>query len=445
MLDINFIRENKSAVKKNIKRRGVDSEKADIDAILKYDKIRKEAQQQLEEINRQRNLAAKARLFEKGRDLKSQAKDLETRITALDKLIFEHWQWVPNMLSDDTPDGKDDSSNIEIKVWLPDKGYLSKNKLGVGNNASRYMEKKEGLDHIELGKKLDIIDLEQSAIVSGSRFAFLKNEAVLLQYAIFDLLFKKLVKEGFHPIVPPLLVKEAALFGTSHFPEGKDQVYKIENTNVEEKQDLFLVGSSEPALFAYGMNRAFKRDDLPYKMTAFTPCFRSEVGSWGKDVKGIKRVHQFDKLEMDVICAPSQSSLVFDELVAINEWLVQELKLPYRIVQKCSGDAGYLATHKQYDVEVWRPTVGEFMETMTATNATDYQARRLNIRVELENGRKDYAHTVNDTGAAMGRLIMAILENYQREDGGVAIPSVLQKYLGSKVIMPNFKAQSSKK
>ena len=433
MLDINFIRENTKLVKATVKKRGVSEEKANIDAILKFDKIRREKQQQLDEVNKERKIAAKGRLFEKGRELKTKAQDLETEIRATEKLIHKHLQWVPNILSEDTPEGSTSEDYKEIKVWLPKKGYLPKSKLGKGSSAAEHMPTKEGLDHVALGKSLDIIDIEQSGQISGSRFAYLKNQAVLLQYAIFDLLFKKLLKQGFQPIVPPLMVKEQALFGTSHFPEGKEQVYKIENYNIEDKNELYLVGSSEPSLFAYRAGRKLDAKEAPIKMMAYTTCFRSEVGSWGKDVRGIKRVHQFDKLEMDVVCTPKQSSEVFEELLSYNEWLLQELELPYRIVQKPAGDSGYAASHKQYDVEVWRPTEKEFMETMTCTNATDFQARRLGIKIQ-EGNEKYFAHTVNDTGAAMGRLIIAILENYQQKDGSVKIPKVLQKYTGFDLI-----------
>ena len=255
-----------------------------------------------------------------------------------------------------------------------------------------------------------------------------------MQYAIFNLLFSELINRNFIPMVVPLLVKEKVLFGTSHFPEGYSQIYKLEKENVEEKNQLYLVGSSEPPLFAYGMDKKFTENELPFKMCAYSSCFRSEVGSWGKDVKGIKRVHQFDKLEMDVICLPEDGDKIFEELISINEWLMQSLKLPYRIIQKCSGDAGYAATYKQYDVEVWRMPVGEFMETMTDTNTTDYQARRLNIRYQKKNGEKGFCYTVNDTGVAMGRIILAILENYQEKDGSVTVPEVLRKWMGKEKI-----------
>jgi seryl-tRNA synthetase len=196
------------------------------------------------------------------------------------------------------------------------------------------------------------------------------------------------------------------------------------------------VGSSEPANFSYFMDRILEAEDLPIRLFASTPCFRSEAGSWGKDVKGIKRVHQFDKIEMNAVCMEDQSAVIYDEFRQINEWLMQQLELPYRIVDKCTGDAGYLATHRQRDVEVWLSGSGEYMEVMTDTNTTDYQARRLEIRYRSER-RLAYCHTVNDTGCAMGRMLIAILDNYQQADGSVKVPRVLLPTVGKELLLPH--------
>jgi len=435
MLDIKFIRENPDKVKQNNINRKVNSEKADVDKLLQLDEKYRKLLLETETLRGKRNklsLAKEEADRTKGQEIKENLKRLEGELETVKKEIDNILLWIPNILSGDTPKGKDDNENIDIKVWLPNSGYFDKSQLGKGYEVADKMPKLsfKGKDHVELGKSLDVIDVEQSGLVSGSRFCYLKNEAVLLQYAIFELLFKELLKRNFVPMVVPLMVKEKVLFGTSHFPEGYEQVYRIANENVEEKNQLFLVGSSEPPLFAYGMDKRFGEEELPFKMCAFTSCFRSEVGSWGKDVRGIKRVHQFDKLEMDVICLPQQAESIFEELVFINQWLMQSLKMPYRVIQKCSGDAGYSASHKQYDVEVWRMAVGEFMETMTDTNTTDYQARRLNIKYQKKNGERGLCYTVNDTGVAMGRIILAILENYQKKDGSVEIPEVLRQYIG---------------
>lgn len=442
MLDIKFIRENPEKVRQNILNRRVDTKKADVDKVLLLDRRKVELEREIEKLRESRNKLAQELADEAKRtpDKVAQGKKLKEGVDVLEKELGEiqgQWQevmdWVPNILADDVPVGKDEDDNLEIKAWTPKDGYLKKEKLGLKDFSKKWMPTFDfpARDHVELGKLLDIIDVEQSAKVAGSRFVYLKDDLVVMQYALFEFLFKKLITDyGFHPMVVPLLVKEKVLFGTSHFPEGHDQVYKIENFNVEDKNDLFLVGSSEPSLFAYGMDKIFTDKELPYKMCAYTSCFRSEVGSWGKDVRGIKRVHQFDKLEIDVICKPEDSENVFEELLKTNEWFFESLELPYHQILKCTGDSGYAASHRQVDIEVWLPGQKEFIEVGTDTNALDFQARRLNIKI----ADKRFAHTVNDTGCPMGRVLIAILDNYQNADGSVTIPKVLQKYIGKEKI-----------
>ncbi len=437
MLDIKFIREHQEEVQRNAKNRKVDIA---ILEIIKLDDKRKTLQIELDKLRQTLNQSSKQKPTPEEithlRKTGNQITSLEGQLKTVQETLREKLSWVPNMLSPDVPVGKNEDDNLEIKAWTPKDGFVSKDKLGKKDAAKVAMPTLNfaGKDHVDLGKELDIIDIEQSALVSGSRFAYLKNEAVLLEYALFELLKNKLLEEGFMPMVVPLLVHDRTLYGTSHFPGDADQVYKIENKYVEENQSLNLVGSSEPPLFSYFMDKMLPEKALPQKVFAFTSCFRSEVGSWGKDVRGIKRVHQFDKLEMDIVCNPSQSKETMEYLLSINEWLLQELRLPYHVILMCSGDAGYAATYKKYDVEVWLPSQKTFMEVMSDTNATDFQARRLNIRYQTEDGGKEYVHTVNDTGCAMGRMIIAILDNYQKSDGSVQIPEVLQKYIGKKII-----------
>ncbi len=448
MLDIKFIRENPEKVKQNITNRRFDPKKADVDKLLLLDARKVELEREIEKVRAGRNKLADELKVEAKRTPGSieQGKKLKEGVDVLEKELAEirgQWQeimdWIPNILADDVPVGKGEDDNLEIKAWTPKDDSFSKEKLGLKDFSKKWMPSLNFVprDHVELGKILDIIDVEQSAKTSGSRFAYLKDDLVVMQYALFDLLFKKLITDHkFHPMTVPQLVKEKVLYGTSHFPEGRDQVYKIENANVEDKQDLFLVGSSEPALFAYWMDKVVEIKDSPYRMCAYTSCFRSEVGSWGKDVRGIKRVHQFDKLEIDVICKPEESDRIFDELLAINEWFFQELKLPYHQILKCTGDSGYGASHRQVDTEIWLPGQKEFIEVGTDTNALDFQARRLNIKYQDNKGNKNYVHTVNDTGCPMGRVLIAIIDNYQNPDGSVTIPKVLQKYMAKEKITP---------
>ncbi|MBI3559049.1 serine--tRNA ligase [Candidatus Gottesmanbacteria bacterium] len=444
MLDIKFICENPEKVKQNILNRRVDPKKADVDKLMLLDGRKIKLNSEIEQLRAAKNKFAselkdeKLRTPEKieeGKKIKEGIEILEKELREVEQEWQEIMDWIPNILADDVPVGKDENDNLEIKAWTSESGYFSKEKLGLKDFSKKWMPTLNfsGKDHVALGKNLGIIDVEQSAKTSGSRFAYLKDDLVVMQYALFDLLFKKLITDyKFHPMIVPLLVKEKVLYGTSHLPEGRDQVYKIENANVEENKDLFLVGSSEPPLFSYFMDKTVDKKDLPYKMCAYSSCFRSEVGSWGKDVRGIKRVHQFDKLEIDVVCSPEDSQKIFDELLEINEWFFQSLKLPYHQILKCTGDSGYSASHRQVDTEVWLPSQKEFIEVGTDTNALDFQARRLNIKCE----DKRYAHTVNDTGCPMGRVLIAIIDNYQDADGSVTVPEVLQNYVGKKILTP---------
>ncbi|MFH1890076.1 MAG: serine--tRNA ligase [Candidatus Kuenenbacteria bacterium] len=440
MLDIKFIRENTDKVKKGAKDKGIE---VNIDRLLEVDKMRRDFIQDLENLKAEQNKLSKVKpdgeTIKKLKEAKIKIKGLEGNLKDIDKEYADLMLQVPNIPSEKMPKGKGEEDNVVFKAWRPDTGYIDEKKLKHPKDTIKLMPDKplhakedfKPKHHIEIGKDLDIIDNEQSAKVSGSRFCYLKKNAVLMQYGLLDLMIKKLVREGFIPMIVPLLVKDKALYGTSHFPGDQDQVYKIEKKNVEEKQELYLVGSSEPSLFAYYMDKTLKEEDLPQKMFAYSSCFRSEVGSWGKDVRGIKRVHQFDKLEMDVVCTPEQSDKVYEDLLAINEWLLQELKLPYHLVNKCTGDAGYYATHYQCDPEVWLAGQREFMEVMTDTNTSDFQARRLNIKyIDKKTGEKKYCHTVNDTGVAMGRMLIAIIDNYQQADGSVLVPKVLREYVG---------------
>jgi seryl-tRNA synthetase len=381
----------------------------------------------------------------RGVELREKSRKLEEEIAK----IAQEWQsildWFPNWPHPDMPIGESEADNVEECAWIPGVGYLEASQLGKGQYSATFMPKRPlhaddadftPLHHADLGEKLDGIDMLQGGKVSGSRFAYILGDVALMQLALHQLVVNKLLNEGYAPMIPPLLVRERSLYGTSHFPEGRDQVYAIERHNVEEGNPLFLVGSSEPANFSYFMDKTLDESRLPIKIFAATPCFRSEAGSWGKDVKGIKRVHQFDKIEMNAVCTPEQSIGVYEEYRRMNEWLMQTLELPYRIVDKCTGDAGYLATHRQRDVEVWLSGTQEFMEVMTNTNTTDYQARRLNIRCKPSEGRTRFCHTVNDTCCAMGRMLIAILDNYQQKDGSVKTPAALRPFMKKDYLRP---------
>ncbi len=431
MLDIKFVREHPDEVQKNVDFRGG---KVSVAEVLKADSQHRELIQKIEKLRAARNVASKAQPSESEmkrlRQKREELKKLEDQLQVSQKTFLDKFVRLPNTSSPDMPQGNGDPDHVELAVWIPGQGYLPESKLGTGYNSVQYMPKKKGRHHLELGKNLDIIDTEQSALTSGSRFAYLKGDAALLQFALFELLKTKLIQEGFEPMIVPVMVKQRVLFGTSHFPEGRDQVYEVDTQNVENNEQLFLVGSSEPPLFAYYMDKTLNQKDLPKKFFAYTHCFRSEVGSWGKDVRGIKRVHQFDKLEMDALTTAEGSRDMMEYLRGINEWLMQQLELPYRVINKCSRDCGYNATYLQYDIEGWLPAQSEYIELGSNTDAWDYQARRLNIHYTDKTGEKKLVHTVNDTGIPMGRMIITILDNYQNPDGSVTIPAVLRSYVG---------------
>jgi seryl-tRNA synthetase len=434
-----------------IRLRKVDPRKADLDRWLALDEQRRRLQSELDALNAERNqLAALGRTDPaaaraRGQELRARTRELESELEA----TTQEWQsildWFPNWPHPAMPVGESEADNVEECAWVPGRGYLDRSLLGKGAHTAPWMPQYpphadradfQPLHHADLGPRLGI-DTAQAAKVSGSRFTYIVGDMAVLQLAIQQLLIQKLLRDGFTPIVPPLLVRERALYGTSHFPEGRDQVYAIASHNVEEGAQLFLVGSSEPANFAYFMDRTLAEAELPVRLFASTPCFRSEAGSWGKDVRGIKRVHQFDKIELNAVCTPEQSEQIYEEFRAINEWLLQTLELPYHIVDKCTADAGYLATHRQRDVEVWLSGSREFMEVMTDTNTTDYQARRLNIRYRpAAGGGTRYCHTVNDTGCALGRMLISIIDNYQQADGSVKVPAALREYVRKEYIRP---------
>lgn len=447
MLDTKVIRSNPDYLKKIIAAGRSNPEKANVDAWLKLDAERGSLIAQIDLLRAQRNELSNIKgkpdsaTVEKVKKLKEDMQGMEERLAEVQAAWQEYLNWMPNLpVSEEAmPFGKGEEDNVVLKAWVAGQGYVE--KTDVMSKAEMPVRSKhwdealvKPIHHLDLGQSLGVIDMEQAAKVSGSRFTYLTGDLALLQYALQRYLFDELLRRGFTIINPPLMVKDTVLYGTSHFPEQRDQVYQIKGDYLEEGRELNLVGSSEPANFAYFMDRVLEESELPRKVFAYTPCFRSEVGSWGRDVRGIKRVHQFDKLEMNVVCRPDQSEQVFAELLAINEWLWQSLEISYQLVQKCTGDAGYHASAHQIDPEGWLPGQQEFMELGTDTNTTDFQARRFNIKYRDKDGQKYFCHTVNDTCAAMGRALIAIMDNYQQSDGRIKVPEVLRPLMGKDFI-----------
>jgi seryl-tRNA synthetase len=318
------------------------------------------------------------------------------------------------------PIGTTDADNVEIKKW------------GSPTEFDFDIE-----DHVDIGERLGIIDIERAAKVSGSRFAYLKGQAVMLEFALVQWALGRLSQEGFTPVIPPVLVRESALFGTGFFPGAREQVYAVgvDDGAKLESDELFLAATAEIPLAAMFADEILDADELPRRFAGFSTCFRREAGTYGKDTRGIFRVHQFDKVEMFSFAHPEKSWEEHELLLATEESLVQALGIPYRVVNVCTGDLGDPAA-KKYDIEAWFPGQDAYREITSCSNTTDYQARRLKIRFRDGGGPTEVAHTLNGTAFAVGRTLIAILENNQRADGSVTVPDPLQSFLGTDVIGP---------
>ncbi len=419
MLDIKFIRENPDLVRQNCKNKQV---KVDIDQLLDLDKKKREILAILENFRARKNKASKdiasavnnkekkniilemQKLDKESDKVQKKFKEIEEEFN---NLMFQ----VPNMALRDVPIGEDEKDNVVIKE--------------VGGRRKFDFKPK---DYLEIAEKLDLIDVKRAAKVSGSRFGYLKNEAVLLEFALINLAFDLLVNKGFIPIVPPVMITEKSMEGMGYLAQGGEQ-----ETYHFEKDKLYFVGTSEQAIGPMYADEILNKEDLPKRFIGFSTCFRREAGSYGKDTKGILRVHQFDKAEMFSFCDPEKSKEEHQFFLSIEEKLMQTLGVPYRVVQMCTGDLGVPAAAK-YDIEAWMPGQNQYRETHSCSNCTDFQARRLNIRYRDKFNKLNFVHTVNGTAFAIGRTLIAIIENYQEKDGSVLVPKALQKYLNFKII-----------
>lgn len=425
MLDIKFIRENKDLVQKAISEKGMQF---DVEKLLAVDNTRRDLIRQVEDLNRERNEAAKKRDIETGRKIKTELEKFDNQLREVQKEFDKLMLYVPNIPSDDSPVGPDANSNKELSKWGEPKDFGFEVK-----------------DHIELGKLLDIIDLEQGVMVSGFRGYYLKNQGALLHRAILNFAFEKIINAGFTAMVPPTLVHERVLVGSGHFPFGKENIYQIANpgkveTGEEIKNALFLTGTSEPSLLAYYMDKTLSEDELPIKISAQTQCYRSEVGDYGKDTRGLFRIHEFGKVEQVVICKNNleESEEYFNEMQEISEAILKELNIPYHVVATSTGDMG-AGKYRMNDIEAWMPGRGKYGETHSNSNLTDWQSRRLNLKFKTKEGKTEYCYTLNNTVIASPRILIAILENYQREDGSIKIPEVLVPYTDFSEILPKNK------
>ncbi|MEA2020556.1 MAG: serine--tRNA ligase [Patescibacteria group bacterium] len=417
MLDIDFIRNNPDTV-----RRGLQAKQANpslVDKTLELDKERRELLQEVEklrhEINEISNIQEKpsADDIERAKKLKNQLRKLEPKLREVEERFKEVWQQIPNMPAEDVPRGESEEENVEVKKWGKPRDFDFEPK-----------------PYWELGESLRIIDKERAAKVSGARFGYLKGAAVLLEFALVDLAIKNLLWEGFLPVIPPVMINDKAMRAMGYLEHGGEQ-----ETYHFEKDQLYLIGTSEQAVGPMHMNEVLEEGTLPRRYVAFSTCFRREAGSYGKDTKGIFRVHQFDKVEMFSFTHPEGSEEEHDFLLSVQENLMQELEIPYQVTEMCTGDLGAPAARK-YDINAWFPSQDCYRETHSASNCTDFQARRLNVKYQNEKGEKDFVHTLNGTAFAIGRTVLAILENYQQEDGSVLIPEALEPMVEMGVIQP---------
>lgn len=407
MLDLKFIRENPQKVKEGLQKKQA---MVDIDRLLEIDKQRRDLLQKVEGLRAEQKKMGKEGAV-RGQEIKAEIKGLEPALEEAEKELNILLRQIPNLPLDTVPVGKDDSENVVLR------------EEGKKPNL------RNPKDYMTLAEKLDIIDTERAAKVAGTRFGYLKGGAALLEFALVKLVMDTLTREGFIPVVPPVMLKPEMMEGMGYVERGADEIYYL------EKDKLYLVGTSEQSIGAMHSDEIFEEKDLPRRYVGFSTCFRREAGASGKDTKGILRVHQFDKLEMFSFCHPEKSMEEHQLLLKMEEKLMKALELPYHVLNICSGDLGDPAAAK-YDVEAWVPSQNKYRETHSTSNCTDYQARRLNIKYRDSKTKKaEFVHTLNGTAFAVGRTLIAIIENYQQEDGTIKVPKVLQKYTGLKKIV----------
>lgn len=409
MLDINFIKENIEKVKNGIKNKGFNPEL--VDQVLALNEKRIKFISQIDILRQERNQLQKDKI-ERGREIKDELKKLEPELLKIETELKNSLLDIPNIPADDVPVGKDGSENVVIKKWgeIPKFDFKPK-------------------DHQEIGEFLDIIDVERGTKVSGSRFFYLKGAGAILDFALARLAFDTLIEKGFTPIIPPVLIKAESMMDMGYLGAGgREDMYIL------DKDDLVLVGTSEQSIGPMHKGEVFEETELPKRYVGFSTCFRREAGSYGKDVKGVIRVHQFNKTEMFVFTKPEDSNKEHELLLSLEEELMQKLELPYQVINICTGDLGITAI-KKYDIEAWFPSQDKYRETHSTSNVTDYQARGLNIKLKRKSGENELVHMLNGTAFSQ-RPLICILENFQQIDGSVKIPEALQKYTGFSEIKP---------
>ena len=414
MLDINFVRENSKKVKEACEKKNVQ---VSVDLILDLDKEKRQIMTEMETLKAEQNKIRRGGkdnmvLISQAKEIKEKIKSMEPQLDKTERELKVLLLQLPNIPVDDVPVGNDESGNVVLRK--------------VGHPASQMFHKPK--DYMELGAALNLIDTDRAGKVSGSRFGYIKGALPLLEFALIKLVMDTATKAGFVPVIPPVMVKDQIARGTGYFEAADEkEAYYLPDDK------MYLVGTSEQSLVAMHSDEILNEKDLPIRYVGFSTCFRREAGSYGKDTKGILRVHQFDKLEMVIFSKPEDSKDEHKLLLSIEEKLMKALGLPYQVINICTGDLGRPAAAK-YDIECWLPSEKRYRETHSTSNCTDFQARRLNIRYRDKAGKVAFVHTLNGTAFAIGRILIMIMENYQQKDGSIKVPKALQKYCGFKVI-----------
>ncbi|MGA2642088.1 MAG: serine--tRNA ligase [Spirochaetia bacterium] len=422
MLDLKFIRDNVEAVRANVAHRHVT---ADPDLVVRLYDQRNQLLKELESLRAARNANAdrmkgklnaeeRAPLIEEGKRLKESIAELEKRHEETEKKLLEEALKIPNMSHPSAPVGEGEAGNLQLRTW---------GKPDAFSFAPR--------DHVQIGQALDLIDFETGAKVAGQKFYYLKNQAVILELSLVRYAMDALMREGFTPMITPDVAREEIVAGHGFNPRGPESnIYPVEGT------DLCLIATAEFTLGGYNAGKVLPAEQLPILFAGLSHCFRREAGAAGQFSKGLYRVHQFTKVEMFVFCLPSESEAMLDRLIGVEENIFQGLEIPYRIVDTCTGDLGGPA-YRKFDIEAWMPgrgEKGEWGEITSASNCTDYQARRLGIRFKDQGGKNPFVHTLNGTALAVSRTLIALLENFQQADGSVRLPAALSAYAGFKEI-----------
>jgi seryl-tRNA synthetase len=417
MLDIKFIRENADKIKWAAK---VKKIACDVDKLLELDGELLKIRQELQAIQTEKNAAGKKiskadpdekkQIIAAMAELKQREKDVQAKADELDPEYDQLLLQIPQIPADDVPVGEDDTQNVELR------------KVGEVRQFDF-----EPLDHVKLGENLNLLDIPRGVKLAGARSYFLTGDGAMLHWAVIRFAVDFMVKRGYFPMYPPMIVREQVMRGTGYLPGGEEQAYMCERDN------LFVAGTAEVPVTAYFSDEILNEADLPKKFVALSTCFRREAGTYGKDTAGVYRIHQFDKVEQ-VIIAPNneaESIKLHDEILANSEGILQALELPYRVMNVCSGDLGR-GQVKKYDIETWMPSRKSYGETHSASRFYDFQARRLNLRYRDENGKLQFCHTLNNTVIASPRVLISILELYQNADSSVTVPAVLRPYMGGK-------------